>query len=193
MIVAISQPEHFPYEGFFSKMAAADVFVLLDDVQFSGPRSFQNRNRFINGKGDQQWFGVPVRRGSYYELLKDVQSAEVFGWREKVCKTLFQRYKVDLSNVYANDSLFDINVAGIRFLMSTLKISTSIVRSSDLGCIGTRSERLANICRELGATTYLSGPGGAAYLDHAYFVNIPIAFHDSKPRTMMTSLELLKL
>jgi hypothetical protein len=35
MKVAIHQPEHFPYMGFFQKMKAADAFVILDDVQYS--------------------------------------------------------------------------------------------------------------------------------------------------------------
>ena len=34
MKVAIHQPEHFPYMGFFEKMSVADVFVILDDVQY---------------------------------------------------------------------------------------------------------------------------------------------------------------
>ena len=45
--VAIHQPEHFPYMGFFQKMEYADVFVILDDVQYS-KGNWQNRNRFLN-------------------------------------------------------------------------------------------------------------------------------------------------
>ena len=49
MKIAIHQPEHFPYMGFFQKMKAADVFVILDDVQYT-KGNFQNRNRFKNIK-----------------------------------------------------------------------------------------------------------------------------------------------
>ena len=34
MKVAIHQPEHFPYLGFFEKMKQADLFVILDDEQY---------------------------------------------------------------------------------------------------------------------------------------------------------------
>ena len=34
MKATIHQPEHFPYMGFFEKMAMADLFVILDDVQY---------------------------------------------------------------------------------------------------------------------------------------------------------------
>ena len=36
-IVAIHQPNFLPWLGYFDKLARADVFVLLDSVQF--PRS----------------------------------------------------------------------------------------------------------------------------------------------------------
>lgn len=82
MKIAISQPEHFPYMGFFEKMAAADLFVVLDHVQFSGPGSFQNRNRFLNSNGEMQWFTVPVESGSYFKAIKDVIVAPDYGWRK---------------------------------------------------------------------------------------------------------------
>ena len=43
MKITIHQPEHFPYLGFFQKMQEADLFVILDDVQFT-KENFQNRN-----------------------------------------------------------------------------------------------------------------------------------------------------
>ena len=47
MKIAIHQPEHFPYMGFFQKMEAADMFVILDDVQFT-KGNFQHRNRLLD-------------------------------------------------------------------------------------------------------------------------------------------------
>ena len=41
MKVAIHQPEHFPYMGFFEKMKSADLFVILDDVQYK-KNNYQN-------------------------------------------------------------------------------------------------------------------------------------------------------
>ena len=35
MIVAIHQPDYLPYLGYFYKMSRADVFVYLDDAQYS--------------------------------------------------------------------------------------------------------------------------------------------------------------
>jgi hypothetical protein len=35
MKISIHQAEHFPWLGFFDKMKLADLFVILDDVQFT--------------------------------------------------------------------------------------------------------------------------------------------------------------
>ena len=58
MLVAIHQPEHMPWLGFFEKFLRADVFVVLDDVQFS-KGDFQNRNR-VKGREGALWLTVPV-------------------------------------------------------------------------------------------------------------------------------------
>jgi hypothetical protein len=192
MIVAISQPEHFPYEGFFQKMSACDVFVYLDDVQFSGPRSFQNRNRFINSRGEQEWFGVSVAKGSYASSLKDVRVSADLRWRAKVVRTLQQRYGIDFADVYSSQSLCEINIAGIEYIRTKMKITKTVVRSSDLRCTGSKSQKLANICRALGASTYLSGPGGAAYLSREVFDEIEVVYHHPDLTSPMTALDLFR-
>ena len=57
MKIAIHQPEHFPYMGFFEKMDIADVFVILDDVQYK-KNNWQNRNKFLNKNNIEEFFGV---------------------------------------------------------------------------------------------------------------------------------------
>ncbi len=45
---------------------------------------------------------------------------------------------------------------------------------------GTKSDLVLNICKDLGATQYLSGPFGRDYLDLSRFQNngIDVIFHD---------------
>ena len=57
MKLTIHQPEHFPYLGFFQKMESADLFVVLDDVQFT-KGNFQHRNKLLNSNGVEVWFTV---------------------------------------------------------------------------------------------------------------------------------------
>ncbi|MBU2027138.1 MAG: WbqC family protein, partial [Proteobacteria bacterium] len=58
MIVAVHQPQYLPWLGYFDKIDRADVFVLLDTVQFK-KNEWQNRNR-IKAAAGPQWLTVPV-------------------------------------------------------------------------------------------------------------------------------------
>ena len=68
MKVAIHQPEHFPYMGFFQKMKAADVFVILDDVQYT-KGNFQNRNRFLNKEEKEEWFTISLEKKPHHKFI----------------------------------------------------------------------------------------------------------------------------
>ena len=68
MIVAIQQPEHLPWIGFFNKMIQCDLFVYLDNVQFKR-RYFENRNRIKTNDGIK-WHTVPVNsKGKYSQKI----------------------------------------------------------------------------------------------------------------------------
>ena len=69
MLVAIHQPEYLPWLGYFEKMLRADVFVLLDNVQFS-EGDFHNRTR-IKGTAGVQWLSVPVHGSisAYFNVI----------------------------------------------------------------------------------------------------------------------------
>jgi len=58
MKVAIHQPNYLPYLGYFDKIRQADIFVFLDDAQFS-KGSYTNRNRIKTSNGIK-WITVPL-------------------------------------------------------------------------------------------------------------------------------------
>ena len=63
ILVAIHQPNFFPWLGYFDKIRRADFFILLDDVQYpkTGAGSWSNRVKvMINGEG--RWLTAPVDR-----------------------------------------------------------------------------------------------------------------------------------
>jgi WbqC-like protein family len=61
MKLAIMQPYFFPYIGYFQLIAAVDVFVVYDDVQFI-KNGWINRNRILLNKS-ASWITLPVERG----------------------------------------------------------------------------------------------------------------------------------
>jgi hypothetical protein len=56
--IVISQPMYFPWVGFFEQMRLADVYVWLDDVQFS-KGSFTNRVQVLL-PDKQTWMTIPL-------------------------------------------------------------------------------------------------------------------------------------
>jgi len=182
MKVAIHQPEHFPYVGFFQKMESCDLFVILDDTQFS-KNNFQNRNRFLNKNGVEEWFTVPVPPNANSQLINEVVvSSQDQKWKKKINSKLQQNFGLDLSNVYeSSQKLSEINLNSIEWVRNRLGISTPMVLSSDLKVGGKKSEKLLNICREVGAHCYVSGQGGLDYLDREIFLQSKIELEIFKP------------
>lgn len=176
MLVAIHQPEHLPWLGFFEKLLRADVFVLLDDVQFS-KGDFQNRNR-VKGQGGAQWLTVPVAHG-FGQKINEVETAGD-AWRAKHWKTLrscyaraahFETHAGEFEEFYARPwgKLSELNVGAIRLLARAFGVEKELVFSSALGAAGQKSELVLNICKAVGATRYYSGRAGSTYLDAEAF------------------------
>jgi WbqC-like protein family len=176
LLVAIHQPEHMPWLGFFEKMLRADLFVLLDDVQFS-KGDFQNRNR-VKGRGGAQWLTVPVAQ-KFPQRINEVEVAGD-GWRAKHWKTLrscyaraahFETHAAAFEEFYRQPwpKLSELNVAAIRLLASALGLETKFVFSSALDAAGRKSELVLDICKAVGASAYYSGRAGSTYLDAESF------------------------
>jgi hypothetical protein len=180
-VVTIHQPEHLPWLGFFDKVRQADIFVLLDHVQFR-KGYFQNRNRIRSDQGSI-WLTVPVlTKGNLTQAINQVQINNQGSprWREKCWTSIRQhyhnarywrRYSSFLEDLYQREwnRLVELNESLIRYLLSALGIEVHIVRSSEMVVRGHQGDLLLDICRRLGTTTYLSGVSGREYLDLGLF------------------------
>jgi len=191
MIVSIHQPEHFPYLGFFQKMNNSDLFVILDNVKFK-KNNFQNRNRFLNGSGEEEWFTVPVEKKANSKHIKDVLVSEDFGWKKKLIKQMKLNFGYDFNNIYETEYIKDVNMNSIKFCRKELNINTPYVMASELTSSGSKSELLVNICKEVGATTYLSGGSGFNYLDIELFTGIEVEIFKPQIENYYTTLYNLK-
>ena len=181
MVITIHQPEHFPYMGFFHKMKKADTFVILDDVKFK-KNNWQNRNKFLNTTGEEEWFTVPIQKKHISRNINDVFVSQDKRWRKKILKQLKMNFKVDLEEIYNSDRIIDINMNSIEYCREKLNIKTPLILSSTLNCPGHRSEKLINICKALNATSYLSGPSGKDYLDIDMFKDNKIKIEFFEPK-----------
>jgi RimJ/RimL family protein N-acetyltransferase len=173
-LVAIHQPNFFPWLGFFDKLARADTFVLLDTVEFSKGGRTNRVEVLVSGK--PQWMTVPLRRATLSGPIRDVLIDETRDWRAKVAKTLRQNYArsaalpfVEELVAYDSERLADYNEHAIRRLAETLGHTAAIVRASDLDVQGRATELLVDIVRAVGGTAYLAGGGAEGYQEDELF------------------------
>ena len=191
MRVVINQPTYLPWIGYFDLIDQADVFVVLDNVQFV-KQSWQQRNRIKTGNG-LQWLTVPIAfRGRLGQLIKDVEIRDMNFFRDhsRAIELAYKRTPyfqslapefLALLEQFSTGHLVDLNLNLIRWTAKTLGITTPAVRASNLGLNGKRTELLAAICQHLGADQYLSPVGSACYLlpEHGILAEqgIEVLFH----------------
>lgn len=177
MKIAIHQPEHLPYYGFFNKMSKADTFIILDDVQFL-KNTFQNRNRIKNAKGEQ-WLTVPIKLEHHSQKINEIKIDNSKDWQKKNLLSIkynyqktpyFKQYYPEFEKIYSKKEnlLVDFNLNLIKFFIDAFEIKTNIILCSTLNINTQKTQRLIDICQKTNAVTYLSG-NGADYLDEASF------------------------
>ena len=97
-----------------------------------------------------------------------------------------------LQYIYDMDSLCICNMKSIDYCRMELGIDTPYILSSELNVEGSKSELLVNLCREVGASTYLSGQGGLDYLDLELFSGINVEIFRPNIDNYYTTLSYLK-
>jgi WbqC-like protein family len=176
---AILQSCYIPWKGYFDIIAAVDVFVVYDDVKYS-KNHWHNRN-LIKTQHGLKWLTVPVSRD--YDNNSSIDSMRITRpfadrhWRSIAQSyaraPFFKNYSEKLEYCFQEaaslNNLSAVNILFLKFLCEELGIGTEIISSRDLKAHGARTERLANICREVGANIYLSGPSAKAYIDGEEF------------------------
>lgn len=180
MIVAIHQPNFLPWLGYFYKIAQCDVFVLLDNVQYT-KNSFINRNKIKTSQG-VMWLTVPVKtKGLFGQLIKDVEINNMVDWRKKHLGTLEANYRKarffepifqGLKTIYFTDDwskLCELNIRLLEWVLSLLELEKKLVRASNLNVEGESTQLLINIVKKVGGNIYLSGFGGSKYQEEELF------------------------
>jgi len=187
VLVAIHQPHYLPWLGYLHRMAQADLFILLDHVQFERG-NYQNRTQ-IRVNGAPHWLTVPVLQRSQKERIAEKMIDTRQDWAATHCETLRRAYggmaTAPLRAVYQTpwERLVDLNAAMLHFLRAALGIHTPLVNSSELGAQGAKSELVLNLCKAVGAQGLLVGLGGSRqYLDREAFARagIELVFQEFK-------------
>lgn len=191
MKVVVLQPGYIPWSGYFDQMHQADLFVHATNLQFTR-QDWRSRNR-IKTRNGWQWLTVPVRsKGMYKSPIHEIQVNNDIPWASKHLNLLKENYADspfydDYINFFEDayrhrwEFLVDLDLHIIHFLRNTLKINTEMVDIQELGIDATdKNERLIQVCKKLGATTYISGNAAKAYIRPELFdaAGILLVYHE---------------
>jgi len=174
--VAIMQPTYLPWCGYFGLMQVVDAFIFLDSVQFA-KRSWQQRNQIKTAQG-AQWLTVPVSsKGKREQLICEAEldnSSNFAGTHRKSIESNYAKapwFKdlgpALLTCIEGQALLADLNIGIIEHCRTLLGIETPLLRSSRMHGSGVKADLLASLCKEVGATEYISPPGSKDYLDES--------------------------
>ena len=192
MKLAIMQPYFMPYIGYFQLMAAADKFVIYDDVNFI-QRGWINRNRILLD-GRKQLFVIPLSGASQNRLISELELMVETGWRRKFLKTIrhayrqapeFERVFAVLSEIvnFAENNLSRYLLNSLQQINNYLGIQTELVPTSAI--YSNRSlkgqARILDICGQEQTSVYLNLSGGRDLYDKNVFRANGIALRFLEP------------
>lgn len=200
---AIHQPNLLPRLSTLAKLYTADIWVVLDDVQFVR-RDYQHRARLaaLDNPQQQQWLSaethLPQGRST---LIRDAQLADPQRAARRLGQLPAQYYNTSphwqllhaalepvAHTVTETASTAAVAEATTRALLNLLGWRGTVVRSSDLIASSDRSARLADLTTAVGANTYLCGTGGMRYLDDRPFMERQLKVRAFRPPVVAEDL-----
>lgn len=182
----IHQPDFMPYPGFFHRLLNADLFVVLDHVQFlHNSKSWHHRDLIRTPQGTA-WLTVSVKKAPRSTAIRSIELAEDVNWRSRHLNLITHHYRRApyfaeimpyIEELYSlqTKKLVDFNLASIRVLMNLFGINIDLVMSSNLEPNGKGCDLLVDLIQKAGGTHYLSGSGARTYYRPEPFADAGIA------------------
>lgn len=173
--IAILQSNYIPWKGYFDLIAAADEFILYDDMQYTR-RDWRNRNLIKTPQG-LQWLTIPVKvKGKYCQTIRETE-IDGTDWAQSHWKGLDRNYRRAphfeeiaklVAPLYVQSNITHLSALNRIFIETVcayLGITTKISNSWDYVLVDGKTERLVDLCVQAGATEYISGPSAKDYIE----------------------------
>jgi len=181
-IVAIHQPNFFPWLGYFDKIARSDVFILLDHVQLQKTGgTWSNRVKLLMG-GEARWVPAPIVRNFHgVRAISEMEFQSNDPWRDKLQKSLVANYArapffhetMDFFEpliLNPENNLARYNGAVVMAVAKRLGLPSEKFRwSSEIGAGEQSSEMLIALTRAVSGNAYMCGGGAEGYQEDALF------------------------
>ncbi len=178
-ICAINQSNYVPWKGYFDQINTVDEFIIYDCVQYT-KNDWRNRNKVKSAQG-VQWLTIPVSLPFGLKTRIDEVVTADPQWAKKHWTSIscnyaraeyFDQYKDEVAEFYRDldtTNLSEINLRFLKWVCNLFSIKTRITRADEYELHDDRNMRLVNLCKQVGASTYISGPLAKNYLDVGLF------------------------
>jgi len=193
MKMSIMQPAYLPWLGFFDRVEASDLLIILDNVLLdtNSKTRFTNRNK-IRTKEGWIWLSLPMKTKGLFGkvLIKDIEIADN-NWKAKHWKAIetnyskanyFRKYASDLEEIYKQEwnKMQDLLDLLTNYFFNVLQINVPVIKASSIPVKGQKSELILELCKYQRAKLYYSGVFGRDYLELNKFEenNIEVLFHE---------------
>ncbi len=189
-VIAIHQPNLFPWLGYFAKIYKSNIFVFLDHtINNRTDQIYTRRVQILNTQGEASYLTIPIKKidGSDFGPINqwDINFDQV-GFPRKQLESIIQTYRKSpyfnevfplIENLFDDSKELNLVARNIDFIKETcrlLGIETPFLVSSEINSRGNSTELLISIVTHLQGTHYLSGKGGDNYQDPEIFVKANI-------------------
>lgn len=184
MCSGYSSAQFSPWLGYFDKIALSDVFIFLDDVQFSKTGgTWSNRVKLLLAE-EPRWVTAPIRRAFHGVVsINQIEWSAEQPWRAKLLKTLSVNYSkkpffretmawLEPLILLPEGNLARYNMAVIRAIADQIGLRHDhCVTSSSLCGQGQASELLIDLTHKVGGDCYLCGGGASGYQEDEAFAS----------------------
>ncbi len=179
MKLAIMQPYFLPYIGYFQLIAAADLFVIYDNIKYT-KKGWINRNRMLLNGADVM-FSLPLKKASDSLDVVERELAEGFDPKELLAQWRGAYGKaphfaetwplLEKITSCTERNLFRFIHASLVETCRHLGITTEIRVSSAIPIDHSlrAEEKVLALCEALGADTYINPMGGVELYDKETF------------------------
>lgn len=193
-IVVIHQPDFMPYLGFFDRLCKADIYVILDTVQYvrNTSRAWTSRDK-IKTKQGEKWITISTQKAPRDTAIKDILLSDEIPWKENNLNLIKENYHKSLfydeifpyvEQLYSTpcEKLVDFNIMSIQMLIDLFDIEIDIRKASDMDTKGKNNTLVVDIVKKVGCHKYLSGIGARDYYDPMVYKNagIEVIWQDFK-------------
>jgi hypothetical protein len=177
---ACIQPNFFPWIGYYEIIKFVDIFLVLDDVQYT-KRDWRNRN-YINFNGTKTIITIPVE--SKGKITQKINQTKIYGkeWFDNFFKTIKHSYGKTthydlilplLKSIIRKEEIYlsKLTISSLTETMQFLELKNNIILTSNykINPDMEKNQKIIELCKRFEITNYLTGPNALNYLEPAMF------------------------